>query len=290
MSSGAEPTPIPLGTPTSFEIEGADGGPLRGDLYTPDDGSAIKGRAVVLCHGFRGYKDWGFLPFLATRLANEGLPAVTFSTTASGVTDRAGTFGETERFRRGTYAGDLEDLRRVVQWVETRVAAADDAFAYGVAGHSRGGVIGLIHASRDPRARALAMIASPERIGVWPEPYFASWRSGEPADVYDFRTRATLPLGPEIFEDMTRQDAAYDSAAAAAKLQAALLIVHGTRDALVSLEEARALAAMGPAERTELRIVEGAGHSFQAGDTLRRTPPPLLEMVESVAAWMRRWL
>jgi hypothetical protein len=58
----------------------------------------------------------------------------------------------------------------------------------------------------------------------------------------------------------------------------------------VPLDEARALAALSTAAAVELRVVEGAGHSFQAGDELRRTPPPLLEMIESVAAWMRRWL
>ena len=290
MSDESAPSPAPLRAPAAFEIAGADGGPLRGDLYEPDAGRAAAGRAVILCHGFRGYKDWGFLPLLATRLASAGFPTVTFSTTASGVTDRAGTFGEVERFRRGTYAGDLEDLRRIADWATERFAASGRPVALGIAGHSRGGVIGLLHASGDPRVLALAMIASPERIMVWPDAYFEAWRAGAPADVYDFRTKATLRLGPEILDDMTRHGAAYNSTAAAKRLRAALLVVHGTRDALVRLDEARALVAMTPDERAELKVIEGAGHSFQAGDRLRRTPPPLLEMVESVTAWMRRWL
>jgi dienelactone hydrolase len=284
------PAPISLRSPEAFEIEGFDGGPLRGDLYEPDVGAAAAGRAVILCHGFRGYKDWGFLPLLASRLADEGFPALTFSTSASGVTDHAGTFGEPERFRRGTYSGDLEDVRRVVDWASARVAGAGRDVAVGLVGHSRGGVIALLHASVDPRARALATIGAPERIGVWPERYFDEWRAGRAADVYDFRTRATLRLGPEILDDLTRNGARYDTAAAAARLRAPLLVVHGTRDALVPLDEARALAALSTAAAVELRVVEGAGHSFQAGDELRRTPPPLLEMIESVAAWMRRWL
>ena len=290
MSDASGPSPVPLRTPGAFELTGADGGPLRCDLYEPDAGRAIAGRAAILCHGFRGYKDWGFLPLLATRLATAGFPTVAFSTTASGVTDRAGTFGEAERFRRGTYAGDLKDLRRVADWTAARFAAAGRDASLGIAGHSRGGVIGLLHASGDPRVRALAMIASPERIMVWPDAYVEAWRAGAPADIHDFRTKATLRLGPEILDDMTRHGAAYDSAAAAKRLTAALLVVHGTRDALVRLDEARSLVAMAPDERATLKVIEGAGHSFQAGDELRRTPPPLLEMIKSVTAWMRRWL
>ncbi|HEU4334388.1 MAG TPA: hypothetical protein VFT32_07835 [Candidatus Eisenbacteria bacterium] len=294
---------IRLRVPAPFELTGHDGGPLRCDLYAPD--AAISGRAILLCHGFRGYKDWGFLPFLATRLADEGFPVVAFSTSASGVTDRAGTFGEKERFRRGTYGGDLEDLRRVADWTAGRIAAAapvpgpraDAAGAaepvrLGIAGHSRGGALALLHAAEDPRVAAVAALAAPSRIGVWPDAYFEAWRRGEPVEVYDFRTRGTLLLGPEILADLEREreGGRYDTARAGARLRAPFLVVHGTRDALVPLEEARALAALAPAATTELRVIEGAGHSFQAGDELRRTPPPLLEMVESVAAWMRRRL
>ncbi|HSQ61325.1 MAG TPA: hypothetical protein VLT84_13030 [Acidobacteriota bacterium] len=294
-----------LRVPVPFELTGSDGGPLRGDLYAPD--AALPGRAVLLAHGFRGYKDWGFLPFLARRLADAGLPVVTFNTSASGVTDRAGTFGEPERFRRGTYGGDLEDLRRVADWTADRIAAPEreaggaesagnarsgDSVRLGIAGHSRGGALALLHAAEDPRVGAVAALAAPSGIGVWPDAYFDSWRCGEPVEVYDFRTRRTLLLGPEILADLERERerGRYDTSRAGARLRAPFLVVHGTRDALVPLEEARALAALAPAATTELRVIEGAGHSFQAGDELRRTPPPLLEMVESVAAWMRRWL
>lgn len=292
---------IRLRVPAPFELPGSDGGPLRGDLYAPDD--AAPGRAILLCHGFRGYKEWGFLPFLATRLADLGFPTVTFNTSASGVTDRAGTFGEPDRFRRGTYGGDLDDVRRVADWTAERIGApgpgaggadATTPIRLGIAGHSRGGALALLHAAADPRVAAVAALAAPSRIGVWPDAYFEAWRRGEPAEVYDFRTRATLLLGPEILADLERErerkGGRYDTARAGARLRAPFLVVHGTRDALVPLAEARALAALAPAATTELRLIEGAGHSFQAGDELRRTPPPLLEMVESVAAWMRRWL
>lgn len=300
------------GEPERFELVGADGGALRLDFYdaraSRNSGSAPPmafsptPRAVVLCHGFRGWKDWGFLPFLATKLAGDGIAAVTFNFSSSGITDAAGTFEEPERFRRGTYGGDLADLRTVIDWTRRRIAGEaagdqgprgsqpDNSPALGLAGHSRGGVTALLHAARDRSVRAVATLGAPSRIGVWPESYFEAWRRGLPADVYDFRTRRTLALGPDLYADWERHGGEYDTVAAAASLQAPLLVVHGRRDSLVPLSEAEALAALGRSTSTELRVVEGAGHSFQAGDTMRRTPPPLLDMVEAVAAWMRRWV
>jgi dienelactone hydrolase len=269
--------------PESFEIEGADGGPLRGDLYRP--GEATAPSVLVICHGFRAYKDWGFLPMLAERVAADGIAAVTFNFTDSGITDRAGTFGEPERYRAGTYGQELEDIRRVLDWVER-----DGAAPVGLAGHSRGGALALLTAARDPRVRCVCTLAAPSRIMVWPDPYWEAWRRGESAITYDFRTRSRLPLGPEIYRDLERNRERYEVPRATASIAVPLLVVQGDRDASVPAEEARAIAERAPAASTELRMIEGADHGFLAGDTIRRTPPQLLDMIEAVAAWMRRWL
>ncbi len=274
--------------PEPFEIEGADGGPLRGDLY-PAPGEA----PVVLCHGFRSYKDWGFLPLLASHLAGEGLPAVTFSFSGSGVADRSGAFAEPERFRLNTYTRELEDLRRVLDWAAGRLGAQTrpgSAPRFGLAGHSRGGAVALLHAAGDPRIRCVAALGTPRAIGVWPDRHFRSWERGEDAETLDFRTGGRLRLGPQYLEDIRRLGDRLDVTRAVSALSVPLLVVQGSRDAIVSMEEARALAAAGAANMTELLVVEGAGHGFEAGDVIRRTPPQLLDMVEAVTAWMRRWL
>ena len=290
--------------PEPFEIEGADGGPLRGDLYHPAPGEVAAGNradpggasapalpAVILCHGSRSYKDWGFLPLLASRIAKEGLLAVTFSFTDSGISGRGGAFDEPERYRKGTYGSELEDLRRVADWVARRLEEAGEGNPrLGIAGHSRGGAIAILHAATDPRVRCLASLAAPSRIGVWPDRYFEAWRRGEPVAVRDFKTRSDLELGPEIYVDLERNRSRYDVVAALERIACPLLIVQGDRDRSVPMEEAREIASHVPSILCELHVIEGAGHGFQAGDEIRRIPPQLAHMVELVTAWMRRWL
>lgn len=273
-------------SPEPFEIEGADGGPLRGDLYQGVTQGA-EPRAVVLCHGFRGYKDWGFIPLLASTIAAQGIPTVSFNMTGSGIVGEDGAFVERERFRKSTYAAELEDLDHVAQWVSRRVGGSHST-ALGLIGHSRGGAMAILYAAAHPEVRTVVALAAPSRIGVWPDAAFEAWREGRPHVVRDFRARAELPLGPEIYDDITRNGARYDLRRAAAALTIPLLIVQGDRDRSVPVEEGRTLASWGPPATTELAIIEGAGHSFQAGDKIRRTPPQLLEMIERVSAWMRR--
>ena len=272
-----------ISSPEPFEIEGADGGPLRGDLYA----AALAGpRAALLCHGFRGYKDWGFIPLLASTIAAQGTPVVAFNMSGSGIAGPDGAFTERERFRKNTYAAELDDIHRVARWLRQRLDSDDPAL--GLMGHSRGGAMALLYAASHPEVRTVVSLAAPSRIGVWPEAAFGAWRDHRPHIVRDFRTRADLELGPEIYDDIVKCSAAYDLHRAAASLTIPFLVVQGDRDRSVPLEEGRTLASWGPRETTELAIIENAGHSFQAGDKIRRTPPQLLEMIERVSAWVRR--
>jgi len=297
--------------PEPFEIEGADGGSLRGDFWAADDSataSTAVPRVAVISHGFRGYKDWGLLLLVAQRVAAEGIPAVTFNFGSSGITDREGTFGETERFRKGTYGDQLDDLDRVIDWAVRRVESASSGEGIasgggagggsasspealiGLIGHSRGGALSILHAATDPRVRCVTALASPPRIGVWPDHYYETWKRGVPVELHDFRTKARLTLGPELYQDFEVQRPRYDVLAAAESLRVPLLLVQGDRDRSVSLAEAHELREHAPPAGTEYREIVGVGHNFSAGDEIRRTPPQLLEVIELVAAWMRRYL
>ncbi len=311
-----------ISSPESFEIEAADGGPLRLDLYPADAGARGPGfpkrpglapeesrerslTPVVLFHGFRGYKNWGFIPLLASRLAEEGFPAVAFSASGSGVAGADGAFTEPERFRRNTYGGELDDLARVVEWSLGRVGSGIAARPggpdstprlgrpgprAGLVGHSRGGTLALLYAASDPRIRCVVTLAAQSQPGIWKPDQIAAWERGEDVGIYDFRTRRTLRLGPEMWEEYRRNRARYDVARAMGSLSAPLLVLHGDRDAVVAPENAREIASNASSVATELRIIAGAGHSFQAGDTIRRTPPQLLDVIEAVTAWVKRWL
>src|ERR1041385_6803317 len=69
--------------------------------------------AVVLVHGFKGFRSWGFFPTLADRLARAGFTAITYSASGSGV-DAAGEFVHPDRFGHNTYSAELADLRTML--------------------------------------------------------------------------------------------------------------------------------------------------------------------------------
>ena len=124
---------------TAFELEGADGGPLRGDVRTAASGA--RRPAVVICHGFKGFKDWGMFPPLAERLARAGLTAISFNFSGSGVGPDGDSFSEPTRFKHDTYTRQLTDLATVIEATDhARLASGlSQPSRIGLFGHSRGG-------------------------------------------------------------------------------------------------------------------------------------------------------
>ena len=116
--------------------------------------------AIVVAHGFKGFKDWGMFPPLADRLARAGFATVTFNLSGSGVDD-TGEFVWPDRFGHDTFSAELHDLGVVMDALvrgELGVASA----------HARSGwsaipgavAIGVLHAARDSRVQALVTWAA----------------------------------------------------------------------------------------------------------------------------------
>jgi uncharacterized protein len=237
-------------------LPGCDGGPLRVDVRTGARPGEAR-PAVVICHGFKGFKDWGFFPHVADRLARAGFTAVTFNFSGSGVGADGQSFSELERWTRQTVSGDLADLATVVDRV-----AAEGAPWIGLLGHSRGGGTAVLHAARDQRIKALATWAAVASYLWWSDEEVAAWRRDGRMDVVNLRTGEVLPVGLALLDDLEAgQDGPLDIVGAASQVQAPWLIVHGDADESVDPDHARRLQRAARAG-TRLLSVEGAGHTF----------------------------
>lgn len=236
-------------------LPAADGGLLHVDLRT----GARPGEsrpAVVICHGFKGFKDWGFFPKAAERLALAGFSAVSFNFSGSGVSD-GDQFDEPERFRRQRPTADLEDLKTVCEFAGLRVGGG----WVGLLGHSRGGGLAALHAARDKSIKALVTWAAIDHFLRWPEDDIARWRRQGSIDVVNSRTGQVLTIGRDALDDIDANRDALDVAAAAGRIECPWLIVHGDADATVSVAIAHQLHARGKPGRTEMFLPAG-DHGF----------------------------
>ena len=241
-------------------------------------GRASPRPAVVVVHGFKGFKDWGLWPPLADRLARAGVSAVTFNLSGSGVDD-SGEFVFPERFGHNTFTAEVQDLRRVVDALAAGELGVAPPSAIGLLGHSRGGGISILFTAGDHRVSALVTWAAISTVERWPEAKRVAWRKAGVLPVENARTGQVLPMYPGILDDIEHNAAQLDIEAAAARVAVPWLIVHGGEDESVPLLEGERLAAAASESRARFLPVAGAGHTFGAAHPMPATPPEALGRV-----------
>lgn len=250
--------------------------------------------AVVVCHGFKGFMEWGFFPYAGELLAARGFVAVRFNLSGSGMRPGEDLASDPEGFRANTHSRELQDLLAVLEATAGGNLAPGriDAGRLGLFGHSRGGGAALLaaaHPAWRERVRALvtwAAVADFDRFG--PEQKEAWRRDGE-LPVVNARTGQILAMGLALLEDLEGHRAELDLARAAAERRAPWLLVHGEEDESVPAAEGRALAAAA-AEPKELLLVPGGGHTFGARHPWAGPTPQLIQAMNATQTWFRRYL
>jgi dienelactone hydrolase len=274
----------------TFELTGADGGPLRGEVRTAGDGTGRP--AVVICHGFKGSKDWGFIPILAERLARAGMTAVSFNFSGSGVGADGDGFSEKERFAHSTFSNDVVDIGTICRSIAAGelVEGLVQSSNYGLFGYSRGGGVSVLHAAADPAVRCLVTWAAISHTNRWDEDALARWRSEGTRPLQDAGTGDGLFFYVDMLDDIEKNKDSLDFPRAAARVAAPWLILHGDADEFVPLSEGEELFRAANRPEVELSVVEGGDHLFGLHEGQKNAPPHLESAVDRTLAWFSRYL
>jgi uncharacterized protein len=245
-----------------FTIRSREGLPIRGDLDAPAEPRAL----VVLIHGFKGFKDWGFFPWLAERLCDEGFAVCRFNMSRSGIGENPVTFERLDLFAGDTYSGQLADLRDVVAHAQS---AFPDLPTF-LLGHSRGGGIALLGARDVPRLAGVVTWSAIARTDRWTDEMKQRWRADGFREEMNARTKQMMRMSVAILEDVETQRERLDILAAARELEVPLLVIHGARDESVPVGEGQEIAAQGA--DVSLMVIGAASHTYNAIHPLIHVP------------------
>lgn len=244
-------------------IQGRNNKPILIDACFLDD-NALK-PIIIFSHGYKGFKDWGAWNIMARVFANAGFCFVKFNFSHNGGTiEQPMDFPDLEAFGNNNYSKELDDLNSVIEWVceNSELSKYGNINNISLLGHSRGGGIAIIMAEENPRIKRVIGLASVSDFAKRTATIdnIGQWRRDGVKFVENSRTKQLMPHYFQFYEDFIQKEKRLTIKRAAENLKIPHLIIHGSADTSVSVNEALELHAWNA--KSKLVIIEGANHVF----------------------------
>lgn len=275
-------------SPFDLLLEGPQKRQLWATLELPEK---ITGPAIVMAHGFLGFKDWAFFPWLSSFFAQAGFPVLRFNFSGSGMGNaKDGPFQELENFEKDTITRQVEDLHVVVSRLEQgqlnpNLPPQKDLFLWG---HSRGGGVCLLAAGQCPPVKGVATWATISRVNRYFFEAKQAWRKDGYSVIESSRTGQALRYSLDFLEDAENWGKEGDVPAYLNRLGIPVLFVHGSEDKSVLPDESESLAAIHSQSR--LAILAGGDHKFMASHPFTQASPVLLEAAQATVKFFSELL
>ncbi len=270
----------------AFELAGPDGELLFGDLRTAANGASAP--PVIVCHSFMSFKDWGFFPYLAERLAAAGFAAISFNFSRNGVTGDGDRITEFRKFEGNTFSRELSDLGTVLDALESGTLGTVGGKPGGAAllGHSRGGGIAILRAAADSRVRALVTWSAIATFDRWTRHQKEAWRRAGYLPLAKDTAASPLRLGLGLLNDLELHPELLDIEQSASKIRVPWLLVHGAADVTVPPREALRLRAAADQSNLDFRLLDGVGHLYNAATRAEESYRTLDGIIELTIQWL----
>ena len=225
-----------------FKSNGAN---LAGVMHLPEKKKKVP--LVVFNHGFSGHKGEAHYLFtkLARALAKNGIAAFRFDCYACG--DSEGDY------INSNFRGDLSDALNAIEYAKSFKEV--DKKRVGVFGLSKGGYISAMLCSEYKDLKTAVLMSAPVNFPkLWNNRLGKNYKKNK---VFDY---GGLSIGKKYIEALYALGT--KNLESVKKFKKPLLIVHGTKDTVVDVTDAKAYYKVSGSKKKKLVLFKGADHTF----------------------------
>ncbi len=271
----------------SIELSNNFGGKIYADVRYPAEAGKLP--LILMLHGFLAWKDWGFFPYAAERLAAAGAIVINFSNSHSGVPSGADDFLEPEKFAEYTISGEIADIKTIIDAFEkNRLVSVSGSIWSGeiyLAGHSRGATVALLTAAEDNRITKVASWSGIDRFVRYPQRQIEKLLKIGYFEFEYTRTGRMLRINRTYFDDYKKNIERYDPKKCVPRLEIPLLFVHGRQDLTVPFRESEGLYKLSVNNDSELKLIDNAGHTFGITHPFKETTKAFEEVLNTTISF-----
>lgn len=260
---------------------------IHGVIHLPDHRGPHP--VIVICHGFKGFRKWGFFPYTAETLAASDLAVITFNFSMNGVGEDGEAFTELHKFARNTYSREQEDLHVLFQQLnDGNVPFSEelDMKQTALLGHSRGGANSLLFAMDHPTIRGVALWNSVSRVDFFSDDLKQDILAKGTGTILNARTGQEMPISREVLDDIEANKKRFDLLGRLSEYKQPILILQAAQDPAVSVQTAKSIDQRAP--RSQLHIIQEAGHTFNATHPFQESTPQLDEALQKTIHFFKQ--
>lgn len=271
-------------------LKGKHGRPVVTDIIYQKEKK--KHPVLIFCHGYKGFKDWGTWNLMAEAFAEKGFMFVKFNFSFNGGTvEQPIDFPDLKAFGENTFTKELDDLDVLLDWIcgrEFPISQFADLTNISLMGHSRGGGTAVIKAAEDSRIKSLITLASVSDFEArFPKgEELEAWKKNRIGYIENTRTGQKMPHLYSFYENFLENQERLTISRAAGELEIPFLIIHGTEDPTVNVNNAEDLKNWNP--NAELFLLKGCNHVFEGQHPWeeKKLPPAKNKIVEKVTTFI----
>jgi pimeloyl-ACP methyl ester carboxylesterase len=237
---------------------------------------------VFLVHGFKGFKDWGFFPYIAKNIHQKtGFQVVTFNFSHNGLNSGDLEITNLEKFENNTYSLEIQDLANMVSAAEQGYFGHKAKYIY-LIGHSRGGGIVLLTTAllQNPKIKKIITLATINHTNRFDNDL---WQKQGYLEVINGRNGQVLRLGKALYKDIEQyKDTKLNILHAVEQISIPILFIHGTQDESVPYQESVVLHELRTKKQKPsfLFSVENTGHTFGIKHPFTAPSSELIQIID----------
>jgi uncharacterized protein len=270
-------------------VSGRDGTEMFATVTMPD---ATESRPVVLfLHGFKGFRNWGFLPLAAQEAAQRGMIAVRMDTSMNGMRGTNDRVVDVEAFAANTVTREVDDVHLMVRALRPLLGLRWNGTLH-LIGHSRGGGVALVVArellTMPPDEITVGRCAVWNGLGRWirwTPRQRTQWMELGYTEFEHQRTGQMLRMNADYLLDIEANAERLDLQAAATVLADRMLYVHADQDVTVPVSETMALRTSAGTSGPMI-TVERTTHTFGMTHPTSRVTEAFTTVLHHTMDWI----
>lgn len=273
-----------------FIIKNRYGAPMLTDIRYKQD--HIVKPLIVFSHGFKGFKDFAAFSLFANIVAQQNVAFLKFNFSGNGTTPENPTeFIDLDTFAANTFSCEVSDLLDVIDYVTTDSFVTKHMLLPNtiyLIGHSLGGAISILVASKDARITKLVTWASVFSFEhFWNSDVLLKWKKEGIRYELNKRTGQMMPISYQLYVDYCLNKNQLDVPTAIKNITIPFLALHGDKDESVPYEVVNMIHKLN--QNVEKQIITNATHTFNThhpwlDDSL---PDEAIVLLEKTVAFLK---